>query len=269
MLYLVCTPIGNLADITFRAVETLKSVSLVLAEDTRHTLLLLNAYDIHKPMLSYQKFNERARCDEVIERLHAGEDIALVSDAGTPLISDPGAVLLERVIRENLPYTLVGSSCAFVSAAVLSGFSLRTFAFGGFLPEKAGAREKYLQGFIGYAGTLAFYLSPHSLDSELKSLFEAFGARRAVLVREISKKFEECVRFTLGETPSFTEKGEYVLVIEGKEEENDKNALSPQEHLKAYMAEGIAKKEAIKKVAADRGVSKSEIYRIALTIEDE
>ncbi|MDE7395395.1 MAG: 16S rRNA (cytidine(1402)-2'-O)-methyltransferase [Clostridiales bacterium] len=269
MLYLVCTPIGNMKDMTYRAVEVLKEVSLILAEDTRHTLPLLTAYGISKPMLSYQKFNERARCDEVIARLQSGEDIALVTDAGTPLISDPGAVLLERVIEENLPYTLVGSSCAFVSAAVLSGFSLRTFAFGGFLPEKAGAREKYLKGFSSYAGAVAFYLSPHSFAGELESLYAAFGARRAVLVREISKKFEECVRFTLGEKPDFTEKGEYVLVIEGKEEENEKNALSVEEHIKAYMAEGMQKKDAVKRVAADRGIAKSEIYRIALTIEEE
>ena len=269
MLYLVCTPIGNLKDITYRAVEVLKEVSLILAEDTRRTLLLLGAYDIQKPMLSYQKFNERARTEEIVARLSAGEDIALVTDAGTPLISDPGAVLLSRVIEEGLPYTLVGSACAFVSAAVLSGFSLRTFAFGGFLPEKAGAREKYLKGFIGYAGAVAFYLSPHSLDEELQSLYEAFGARRAVLVREISKKFEECIRFTLGERPDFTEKGEYVLVLEGKAEESEKNALSVQDHIKAYMGEGLSKKEAVKRVAADRKLPKSEIYRVALGIEDD
>ena len=268
MLYLVCTPIGNLKDMTYRAVEVLKEVSLILAEDTRHTLLLLNAYDIQKPMLSYQKFNERARAEEIIGRLAAGEDIALVTDAGTPLISDPGAVLLSRVIEENIPYTLVGSACAFVSAAVLSGFSLRTFAFGGFLPEKTSAREKYLKGFIGYTGAMAFYLSPHSLEDELQSLFEAFGARRAVLVREISKKFEECIRFTLGEKPAFTEKGEYVLVLEGKEEENEKNALSVQEHIKAYIREGLTKKEAVKRVASDRKLAKSEVYRIALDIEE-
>ena len=269
MLYLVCTPIGNLKDITYRAVEVLKEVSLVLAEDTRHTLLLLNAYDIQKPMLSYQKFNERARTEEIVKRLSAGEDIALVTDAGTPLVSDPGAVLLSRVIEEGLPYTLVGSACAFVSAAVLSGFSLRTFAFGGFLPEKTSAREKYLKGFSGYTGAVAFYLSPHSLDSELQSLYEAFGARRAVLVREISKKFEECIRFTLGERPSFTEKGEYVLVVEGKAAENEKNALSVEDHIRAYMAEGLSKKEAVKRVAADRDLPKNEIYRMALGIVEE
>lgn len=264
MLYLVCTPIGNLKDITLRALEVLKEVTLILAEDTRHSAILCAEYGVTAPMISYQKYNEKSRCEEILGRLRGGENIALITDAGTPLVSDPGAVLLSRVIEENLPYTLVGSSCAFVSAAVLSGFDLRSLAFGGFLPEKNSAREKYLASFAAFAGTLAFYVSPHSLERDLASFAAAFGSRRAVLVREISKKFEQCVRFTLGEKPEFTEKGEYVLVIEGKERESELNSLSVAEHIAAYTDAGLSKMEAIKKVARERGVPKSEIYKETL-----
>lgn len=266
MLYLVCTPIGNLKDVAVRAVEVLRSVSLILAEDTRHSAILCAEYDIAAPMESYQKFNEKSKTEEVIARLRRGEEIALVTDAGTPCISDPGAVLVRRLIEENLPYTLVGSNCAFVSAAVLSGFDLRSLAFGGFLPEKNTARQKFLSGFSSFAGCMAFYVSPHSFAADLQCFYQAFGARRAVLVREISKKFEECVRFTLGETPAFTEKGEYVLVIEGQEKENERNALTVIEHVRSYMQEGVPKKEAVKKTAADRGVPKSEIYKQTLEL---
>lgn len=266
MLYLVCTPIGNLKDISLRAVEVLKSVSLILAEDTRHTSILCAEYGIAAPMLSYQKFNEKARCADIVRRLGDGEEIALVTDAGTPCVSDPGGVLVQALIENGLPYTVVGSSCAFVSAAVLAGFSLQPLAFGGFLPEKQSAREKYLSGFASFGGCMTFYVSPHALQRDLADFFKAFGARSAVLVREISKKFEECVRFTLGETPVFTEKGEYVLVIEGKTPENEKNALSVREHVQSYMDEGWDKKEAVKKTAADRGVAKNEIYKQTLDL---
>lgn len=266
MLYLVCTPIGNLKDMTYRAVEVLQSVSLILAEDTRHSAILCSEYGITAPMVSYQKFNEKQKCDEVVRRLAAGEDIALITDAGTPCISDPGGVLVTRLVEEGLPYTLVGSSCAFVSAAVLSGFDVRKLAFGGFLPEKNAAREKYLKGFEGFDGCLTFYVSPHSFEKELQTFFAAFGARRAVLVREISKKFEECVRFTLGEVPAFTEKGEYVLVIEGQTQACEKNALSVREHVLSYMQEGMPKKDAVKKTAADRNIAKNEVYKETLDL---
>lgn len=261
MLYLVCTPIGNLKDITLRALQALKSASLILAEDTRRSAILCAEYGITAPMISYQKYNEKSKCDEIVERLRGGEEIALITDAGTPLISDPGAVIVNRLIEENLPYTLVGSSCAFVSAAVLSGFDLRSLAFGGFLPEKNSARESFLNGFKGFEGCMAFYVSPHSFERDLADFTKVFGMRRAVLVREISKKFEECVRFTLGENPEFTEKGEYVLVIEGKKAECELNSLSAREHVKYYIDGGMNKKDAIKKTASDRNVAKSEIYK--------
>lgn len=266
MLYLVCTPIGNLKDITYRAVEVLRSVTLILAEDTRHSAILCAEYGIRAPMVSYQKYNEKSRSEEITERLAAGEEIALITDAGTPCISDPGAVIVKKAIERNLPYTVVGSSCAFVSAAVLSGFELRAISFGGFLPEKVSARKKYLESFTRFDGCVAFYVSPHSFEKDLASVYEAFGARRAVLVREISKKFEECVRFTLGETPEFTEKGEYVLVIEGQAPECERNSLSVRDHVASYMAEGLDKKEAIKRTASDRNLPKSEVYKEALDL---
>lgn len=266
MLYLVCTPIGNLKDISYRAVEVLKSVSLILAEDTRHSAILCAEYSVTAPMESYQKFNEKSKCERIAERLRAGEDVALITDAGTPCISDPGEVLVRYLIGQGLPYTLVGSSCAFVSAAVLSGFAAQPLAFGGFLPEKNAARQRYLDGFRAFAGSMTFYVSPHSLSRDFADFFAAFGARHAVLVREISKKFEECVRFTLGQTPEFTQKGEYVLVIEGRPVENEKNALSVREHICAYMQEGLDKKEAVKRVAADRDIAKSEVYKEAIDL---
>lgn len=266
MLYLVCTPIGNLKDMTYRAVEVLKEVSLILSEDTRHSAILCGEYGITAPMESYQKFNEKSKCDRIVELLRGGADIALVTDAGTPCISDPGSVLVDRLIEEDLPYTVVGSSCAFVSAAVLAGFSLRNIAFGGFLPEKNSAREKFTSEFCGISGSIVFYISPHSLERDLSDLYAAFGARRAVLVREISKKFEECVRFTLGEIPQFTEKGEYALVIEGQPRKEEKNELSVREHVQSYIDEGLTKKEAIKRAASDRGVAKNEIYKQTLDL---
>ena len=148
----------------------------------------------------------------------------------------------------------------------MSGFELKSLAFGGFLPEKNTARKKYLSGFTAYSGTLTFYVSPHSFGKDLDCFYEAFGARKAVLVREISKKFEECIRFTLGETPQFTEKGEYVLVIEGRETECEKNSLSVREHVVSYINEGLDKKEAIKRTASDRNVAKSEVYRETLDL---
>lgn len=251
---------------SYRAVETLRSASLILAEDTRRSALLCYEYGITAPMLSNQKYNEKQRCDEALKRLCAGEDIAVITDAGTPCISDPGAVLLNAAIEHGYEYTVVGSSCAFVSAAVISGFDLKSLAFGGFLPEKNSARKKYLDGFKNFYGTLTFYVSPHSFERDLGDFYNAFGPRRAALVREISKKFEECVRFVLGGKPEFTQKGEYVLVIEGEEAECEKNALGVREHVLAYISEGFDKKEAIKKTASDRGVAKSEIYKETLDI---
>lgn len=258
MLYIVATPIGNVKEITLRALETLKSVDLIAAEDTRHTAILLNEYDIKKQMISYRKFNERASLDKIIEDLSEGKDVALVSDAGVPLISDPGSVLTKELIERDIPFTVVGCPCACISALVLSGMDTSSFAMYGFLPEKNSDRQKLLESCSAVSSTLIFYSSVHNVDDDLNHLYEALGSRKVAIVREISKVFEEVKRCTLGEIPEFVHKGEFVLVVEGGKK--DYSRLTIREHYESYIRQGLDKKEAMRRVAADRGVRRSEIY---------
>lgn len=261
MLYIVATPIGNAEEITFRAVETLKSVDAILCEDTRHSRPLLMRLGIEKPLISYQKFNERARCGEILERLKKGESIAVISDAGMPTVSDPGHVLIDEVIANGLEYTVISGPCAAINALVLSGLSTEKFLFVGFLPDKKAERERVISKYRDVDATLIFYLPLSDVDSVIAYLGETLGNRKCALVREMTKKFEQVVRGTLCDLPEFTHKGEFVLVVEGEKEQNKElNALSVAEHIDFYLKGGIDKKEAIKKVARDRGVSKSEIY---------
>ncbi len=260
MLYIVATPIGNLGEITFRAVETLKSVDAVLCEDTRRTGILLNKYGIKKPLISYQKFNEREKAVYVAERLRGGENLALVSDAGMPIISDPGKILIEELIKEDLEYTVISGPCALVNAVVLSGLDASAFCMVGFLPDKQGERKKQIERFKELDCTLIFYVPPHDARQTLDFLYGELGNRKATLVREISKLHEEVVRGELGNFPEFIEKGEFVLVVEGAKKFNELNDLPVVEHVDAYIEKGLNKKDAIKKVASDRGVPKSEIY---------
>ena len=260
MLYIVATPIGNLGEITYRAVETLKSVDAVLCEDTRRTAILLNRYEIKKPLVSYQKFNEREKADYIIERLKNGENLALVSDAGMPVISDPGKVLIDELIKNELEYTVVSGPCALINAVVLSGLDASAFCMVGFLPEKKSERKKQLERFSSLDCTLIFYVAPHDAKETLEFLYSELGKRKVAIVREISKLHEEVVRGELGSTIEFTEKGEFVLVVEGAKNENPLLSLSVVEHIEKYIESGLSKKDAIKKVALDRGVAKSEIY---------
>ena len=211
MLYIVATPIGNLGEITYRAVETLKSVDAVLCEDTRRTAILLNRYEIKKPLVSYQKFNEREKADYIIERLKNGENLALVSDAGMPVISDPGKVLIDELIKNELEYTVVSGPCALINAVVLSGLDASAFCMVGFLPEKKSERKKQLERFSSLDCTLIFYVAPHDAKETLEFLYSELGKRKVAIVREISKLHEEVVRGELGSTIEFTEKGEFVL----------------------------------------------------------
>lgn len=268
MLYIVGTPIGNLKEITYRAVEVLGSVDLIAAEDTRRTAILLGAYGIKKPMISYQKFNERAESDKLIELLLEGKDIALVSDAGMPLISDPGQVLTKLLREKGIEYTVVGGPCACIEALILSGLDCSAFTMLGFLPEKKSEREKLLSHYDKLPCTLVFYSSVHDVDKDISYLYEALGSRKISVVREISKVYEEVVTFTLGEKAEFTKKGEFVLVVEGAKGK-DFTGVSVMEHFSEYIQAGFDKKEAIKKVAADRGVAKSEIYSIVVKGEDD
>lgn len=259
MLYVVGTPIGNIKEITFRAIETLKSVDLIAAEDTRHTAILLNEYGIKKPMISYQKFNERAETTKLIQLLKDGKDIALVSDAGMPLISDPGHILIEELINNELSYTVIGGPCACIDALILSGLSTNSFCMLGFLPEKKSEREKLLSEYASLKCTLVFYSSVHNVQKDLGYLFEALGRRRVAVVREISKLYEEVIRGMLGDSIEFLAKGEFVLVVEGAGKK-DFSDITIEEQFNEYMANGMTKKDAIKQIASDRGIKKSDIY---------
>lgn len=261
MLSIVVTPIGNLGDITYRAVETLKNADFVYCEDTRHTAILFARYGITTPVRIYEKFGEARSSESIIRELKAGKNIALVSDAGTPLVSDPGRVLTEALIKEGLEFTVVGSGCAAISALVLSGMDSSAFCFVGFLPDKNADRKRMIDRFRDLKATLIFYVAPHDLVKTVGYLASELGDRRAALVREISKLHEECVRFVLTELPEdITVKGEMVLVVEGASGNSTLCDLTVEEHFYSYIRRGMDEKEAMKAVAKDRGVSKSEIY---------
>ncbi len=264
MLYFVSTPIGNLKDITLRALEILKTVDIIACEDTRHSLRLLNAYEIKKPLISYHKFNERESGEKIISLLKEGKEIAVISDAGTPIVSDPGNVLCKMLIEEGISYTVIPGANALLPALILSGLDASRFTFVGFLPEKKKDRECVLQKVAACECTMIFYCAPHDLKKTVAVLFESLGKRKAVAVREITKIYEERIEFDLGDEISLPDKGEYVICIEGKAVTNDLVNLSPKEHIKAYTDGGMSKNEAIKQAAKDRGVSKSEMYKYTL-----
>lgn len=261
MLYFVGTPIGNLKDISLRAIDVLKSVDEIACEDTRHSLGLLNAYDIKKPLFSYHKFNEKESGERIVAKLKEGKNIAVISDAGMPGVSDPGNVLVNMLMENGLEYTVIPGACAFISALVLSGLENGKFCFLGFLPEKNKDRLEFLQKYKGFDGTLIFYSAPHDVKKDVATLFEAFGDRKAVAVKEITKIHESVVRFNLKDGLGEEPKGEFVILVEGKEEENSLLSLSEKEHIEHYIKLGLDKKEALKKVAKERGVSKSALYK--------
>jgi len=267
MVSFVATPIGNLKDITLRALETLKEADVIFCEDTRHTVKLLNAYEIKKPLYACHKFNETEAAAKILEASRRGEKVAVVSDAGTPVVSDPGNVVC-RILREaNEPYTLIPGACAFVAALVLSALPADRFAFIGFLPSKMGEKKAVLEKYKDLDLTLAFHSAPQDVDKDVATMYEVFGDRRAVAVREITKIHEESTPFTLAEGLAGEKRGEYVLLVEGAaEKESPLNALSEKEHIQHYMAAGLDKKEALKRAAKDRGVSKSELYPFSIDL---
>ncbi len=268
MLYFVATPIGNLNDISLRALETLKSVDVIACEDTRHSIKLLNAFDIKKPLISYHKFNEKQKAEEIISLLKEGKSVAVISDAGTPVISDPGNVLTKLLSENEIEYTVIPGATAFVSALILSGLDASRFTFIGFLPEKNKDRMELLKSYKNNRETLIFYSAPHDVNGDIKSLFEAFGNRRAAAVKEITKLYETVYRFNLEGFQIDEPKGEFVLLVEGRAESeaDDFNGLTEKEHIDLYIKRGLSKKEAIKTVAEIRGVSKNSLYKY--TIED-
>ena len=265
MIYFVATPIGNLGDITLRALETLRSVDEIYCEDTRHTVKLLNAYDIKKPLIACHKFNEREASEKIIASARAGKNIAIVSDAGMPVISDPGGVVVKTLREAGVEYTVIPGANAFLSALVLSALPAERFAFIGFLPDKEGERKKVLERYKYCDLTLCFHVAPQDVDRHICSMYEVFGERNACAVREITKLHEEAIPFTLKEGLKGEKRGEYVLVIEGAgERQNPLNSLSEREHILHYMSEGLDKKEALKRTARDRGVPKTELYKFTI-----
>ena len=266
-LYLVATPIGNLGDITFRALETLKSVDLILAEDTRKTIKLLNHFEIPKPMISFYRHNEGTKIDSVIDMLMEGKNLALVSDAGTPAISDPGEDLVKEAIRNEIQIIPIPGAVAFVQGLICSGFDTKRFVFEGFLPMNKGNRKEHLRSLENEERTMIFYEAPHKLRNTLKDLKEFFGGeRRVVLSREITKIFEEHLRFTLDEAIKYYEgvniKGEFVIVLEGATKKEVVVEDTIEELMAKYLAEGLDEKEAMKKVAKDKGITKSQVYAV-------
>ncbi len=269
MVYFVATPIGNLQDITLRALQTLRDADVIFCEDTRHSLKLLNAYEIKKPLFSCHKFNERAAAQKIIEAANEGKQVAVISDAGMPVISDPGNVVCATLREAGVAYTVVPGANAFLSALILSALPADKFAFLGFLPEKAGEKRKFLQRYAQSDLTLCFHSAPQDVDKDIAAMAEAFGERRACAVREITKLHEEAQPFTLKQGLAGEKRGEYVLVVEGASATpNTLCELSEREHILHYMAQGLSKKDAVKAAAKDRGVTKSELYKFSIDIQE-
>lgn len=274
-LYLCATPIGNLEDMTFRCVRILKEVDLIAAEDTRNSIKLLNHFDIHTPMTSYHEYNKIAKAHTLIEHLENGEDIALITDAGTPGISDPGEELVAMCQEAGITVTAVPGAAACITALTISGLSTRRFAFEAFLPTDKKERQAVLNELMEETRTMIIYEAPHRLVRTLGLLLATLGDRRIRICRELTKKHETVFATTISAAVEYYKeqepKGECVLVIEGKsrqeqiEEERQKwEEMSIQEHMDYYMDQGIQKKEAMKMVAKDRGVGKRDIYQALL-----
>ena len=271
---MVCaTPIGNMEDITLRALEALKNADLIAAEDTRHTLGLLNHFGIKTPMISCHQHNEAQRADIILERLREGQNVVLVSDAGTPAISDPGEVLVRRCREEGIEVTALPGACAFVTALSMSGMRSRRFIFEGFIPTGGKERRELLQRLGHEERTVIFYEAPHHLRQSLEFLRDGLGKRRIALGRELTKRYEEMLFMELTEAVEYytvnEPRGEYVLILEGadpeemsQEERQRWEELSFTEHMERYH--DLPPKEAMKQVARDRGISKRDVYNALL-----
>lgn len=276
-LYLCATPIGNLGDMTPRVVETLQMVDLIAAEDTRNSIKLLNHFDIHTPMTSYHEYNKVEKAVTLINQMNEGKNVALITDAGTPAISDPGEVLVRMCHEAGIVVTSLPGAAACITALTLSGLSTRRFCFEGFLPADKKEKKDILENLKNETRTIILYEAPHHLVRILDELYEALGNRRLTLCRELTKKFEEITPTTLEDARVAFEndspRGEYVLVLEGKslaevkkEQEQDWQSISIEEHMQIYESQGIDRKEAMKKVAKDRGISKREVYQYLVNI---
>ena len=277
-LYLCATPIGNLEDMTFRCVRILKEVDLIAVEDTRNSIKLLNHFEIKTPMTSYHEYNKEEKGRRLLERLLGGESIALVTDAGTPGISDPGQELAAMCHEAGVPVTAVPGPAACIMGLTISGLPARRFAFEAFLPTDKKERQKVLAALKDERRTIVMYEAPHRLSRTLASLKETLGNRRLGICRELTKKHESIVLTTLFEAVPYYEaneaRGEYVLVIEGKpkeevvrEERAQWEELTLNEHMEQYLDKGVSRKDAMKQVAKDRGIGKRDVYRMLLDQE--
>lgn len=278
MLYLCATPIGNLQDMSPRIIDTLRTVDLIAAEDTRNSIKLLNHFEIHTPMTSYHEYNKIEKAHVLIAKMRQGENIALITDAGTPAISDPGEVLVKLCQEAGITVTSLPGPVACITALTLSGLSTRRFCFEGFLPADKKEREIVLSDLKNEKRTIILYEAPHHLKKTLALLFERLGNRKITLCRELTKKFETIFPTTLESALTYYEenepRGEYVLVLEGKsieEVEKEKQegflAMSIEEHVAMYEQQGIDHKEAMKLVAKDRGITKRDVYQHLLTLK--
>lgn len=278
-LYIVGTPIGNLGDITIRAIETLKSVDVILAEDTRQTLKLLNHFNIQKHLVSYHRHNEDEKIKNVVDFLDSGKDLALVSDAGMPVISDPGQNLIKYLVANNYNIVTIPGVTAVITAIVKSGLDSTRFTFEGFLSINKKQRKQRLESLKNEERTMVFYEAPHKLLATLKDMYEVFGKRNICIARELTKLHEEYIHTTFEEAISKIEqfgiKGEIVLLIEGKdlsvleqEIKEKQNQINSVSLVKEYMSKGISKKEAIKQVAKQKGVTKNEVYQECIDIKE-
>ncbi len=267
VLYIVATPIGNLDDITYRAVKVLSDVDLIAAEDTRHTLKLLNHLEISKPLISYYKETEKVKSKIIIEKLKEGKNVAVVSDAGTPGISDPGCEVIKEAIKEGIHVVPIPGACAAINSLICSGMATEQFFFIGFLSTKNKEKRDKLEEVKNIQGTLIFYEAPHKIMDTLKMMLEVLGDRKISIGRELTKIHEEFIRGSISDVLEKLEpRGEMVVIVEGSAESeediqrNNRNEMTLEEHYKFYERQGFDKKDIIKKIAKDRNVNKNEIY---------
>jgi len=270
-IYVCPTPLGNLEDMTFRVIDTLRKVDFIAAEDTRHSIKLLNHFDINTKMVSYHEHNEQSRSEEIIDRVKKGEDCALISDAGMPGISDPGQILIKKALEENLEVEVLSGGSAFLLALVASGFDTDRFVFEGFLPRKSGEKTERLRELKKEKRTIILYEAPHRILKTLKDILEVFDDRNISISREITKRFEEHLRGTISEVieklNKGTVKGEFVVVIKGFEGEiEEKEEISIEEQLKVFLEEGYSKKEAVKLTSKKLNARRNEVYQKSLEI---
>lgn len=269
MLYIVATPIGNLKDMTIRAIETLKAVDVIACEDTRNSKKLLNHFDIDKPLIAYHKFNEKTSTEGILKLLDSKKDVALITDSGMPLISDPGNVLTKTLREKGYEFTVVPGANAALCALVLSGLDSTRFTFVGFLPEKQSQKEELLSSFVDREETLVFHVSCHNIKNDLTQIYKILGPRPACLVKEITKMHENALNFILGDDVEIDERGEFILVVEKINKNNQKLIKNNSDNNKKLINDvnnfiklGLKKNEAIKLVARINKEDKDKIYKL-------